>query len=140
MEGFVLWSSLILLFFILLIGCKNEWMGIRFLFNRDPEKAKEFEWESHRGYGRISMPIALLWSVFFIAKAPVMSTQYTPGINIILVLSMLGLAVLTWVSGWFLRRRRRRMRLMIHQAIGYFFVMIVAFLFVLILDEHVFTG
>lgn len=138
MEGLWLWSGLILLFIILVLGCKNEWMGIRYLFNRDPEKAKQFVWEDHRGVGRVAMALALIWSSIFVLQAPNMTSQYSPGFTILLVLAVLCLAMMTWVSGWLTRLKRRRWKLMIHQAFGYFFVMLIAFFFVLITDEHVF--
>lgn len=140
MDGGVwLWVGLGLLILILAMGGRNECQGILFLLKRNRGEALDFPRESHSSMGKASAGLALLWGLLFFARVPMLYRQFTPGFNALLVTGAVLLAIFTVISGWFVTRSKSaRIKIMVHQAIGYFFIILMAALLLLAIQENFF--
>lgn len=137
--GVWLWVGLGLLVLILAMGGRNECQGILFLLKRNRGHAVDFPRESHSSTGKASAGLALLWGLLFFARVPMLYRQFTPGYNALLLMGAVLLAIFTVVSGWFVSRSKAaRIKIMAHQAIGYFFIILIAALLLLAVQENFF--
>lgn len=138
-SGVWLWLGLGLLTFILAMGGRNEWQGVLFLLKRNRGESLEFPRESHHSMGKASAGLTLLWGLLFFARVPMLYRQFTPGFNAVLVAGVVLLAILTVLTGWLASRSgQARFKIMAHQAIGYFFIILVAALLLLAIQENFF--
>lgn len=105
----------------------------------EPGHAVDFPRESHSSTGKASAGLALLWGLLFFARVPMLYRQFTPGYNALLLMGAVLLAIFTVVSGWFVSRSKAaRIKIMAHQAIGYFFIILIAALLLLAVQENFF--